>query len=54
MTSENACPACGGTGWVEVRTRGMCGCESDFEEVERTACALCDAHLELETSRSDG
>lgn len=36
---------CGGTGWVEVRTRGMCGCDSEFEEVERTPCELCAAHL---------
>lgn len=48
MTTESTCPACGGFGWVEVRTRGMCGCETDFDEVERTPCDVCGARLELD------
>ncbi len=43
MTIGGECDACGGTGWIQVRTRGMCGIECDFDEVETTACEVCDS-----------
>ena len=41
MASDQICPACSGSGWLEVRTRGMCGCDTDFDERERTPCEVC-------------
>ena len=51
MTTDLVCPACGGAGWVEVRTRGMCGCDTDFEEVEPQPCELC-GRVELEACQT--
>ncbi len=43
MMTGSDCDACGGTGWIQIRTRGMCGIECDFDEVERTPCDICDS-----------
>jgi hypothetical protein len=51
MMGDNRCEACGGSGWVEVRTRGMCGVDCDFGEVERQPCESCNSEdvIKVET-----
>lgn len=55
MNGDKGCQVCGGSGWIEIRTRGMCGIDCDFLEVERTPCESCNprALLQVESTRAD-
>ena len=55
MNGDNGCQICGGSGWIEIRTRGMCGIDCDFLEVERTPCEICNprALRQVESSSAD-